>query len=359
MRDLSDTERESAQRFKLPEAVAHVCEADGCDQEMAKQELRKALAGGSLGDLRWEDELAPLDMPPGRDPRWADVEINWEAGTVRDDWSDRDPQHRMLLIRRVALRRYWPKMHPPADWEDPDRYEAQGARRARAAREEREAYDAAWNAAWEAEVRKPIERRQWFWFGDLADELARDPRTLEVDVTLRGRIVTLLTDSVRYQRFDLADGEVATLSGDPPSFVQFTPLAPGLILVDSEALVLRGDAVLRFVTAHAELPNALALLRRWFSPLVGYPDLTEQGTADGDPSKPQRAIETRRARRNEKRGEIHRAIVALRFESDWSAISDKDRCRQIENYLGKTPGWCTVITLRRTIAAFESGQAEL
>ena len=214
---------------------------DGCDLDDARRQLRKALADGALSPLRWEGARArhrwsatPWSRAiclPGRDPDWETVEIDWQAGTVRDNLGEAGPRHRVLLIQGLRLREYWPEMHPPADWDDPERYEAQGAR---LARKEREAYDAARNGVWEAESGKPIEHREWFRLGDIADELARDPRAREVDAALRGRIVEDLTAWVRRQEFDLAAGEAATLGGDPPSFVPLMPLSPLAILSDPD-----------------------------------------------------------------------------------------------------------------------------
>ena len=276
----SGAERELAQWRTLLEAVAHVCAADGCDLDDASRQLRKALTDGALSPLRWEDArstpmvgdaMVPVDMPPGRDPDWETVEIDWQAGTVRDDGGEAGPRRRVLLIHRLRLQEHWPEMHPPADWGDPERYEAQGARLARKAREEREAYDAARNAVWEGECGKPVEHRQWFRLGDLADELVRDPRILAIDDAVRGRIMENLTAWIRRQEFDLAAGEVATLGGDPPSFVRLTPLPPLAILSDPESTLLRRDAAERFVRAHGELPNAAALLGRWFNPAASQP----------------------------------------------------------------------------------------
>jgi hypothetical protein len=119
---LSRAERERAQWFTLPEAVAHICESDGCDREAARQQLQHALSDGALGVLRWEDARAgpaghraggatiPLDIPPGRNPDyWRNENINWEAGTVLDHSEyAHPPRHRRLLIRRLALQSHWP-----------------------------------------------------------------------------------------------------------------------------------------------------------------------------------------------------------------------------------------------------------
>ena len=245
--------------------------ADDCDPDDARRQLRKALADGALSPLRWEDARPTPTvgdatvLPPSRDPHWKAVEIDWQAGTVRDDWSEAGSRNRVLLIQRLRLREYWPEMHPPADWDDPERYVAQGARLARKEREEREAYDAARNAVWEAELGKPIECRQWFQLGDLADELARDPYTLAIDHAVRGRIMENLTAWIQRQEFDLAAGEVATLGGKPPSFVLSTPLPPLAILPDPDSTLLRRGAAERFMRAHRELPNAAALVGRWFN----------------------------------------------------------------------------------------------
>ena len=287
----SCAERELAQWRTPLQAVAHVCAADGCDLDNARRQLRKALTDGALSPLRWEDArstpmvgdaMVPVDMPPGRDPDWETVEVNWEAGTVRDGWGEAGPRHRVLLIHRLRLQEHWPEMHPPADWGDPERYEGQGARLARKDREEREAYDAVRNAVWEAECGKPIEHRQWFRLGDLADELARDPRILAIDDGIRGRIMEDLTARIRRQEFDMAAGEVATLGGNPPSFEPLTPLSPRAILSDPNSTLLRRDAAERFVRTDRELPNAAALMGRWFSPAASQPKSSRERQRPSD-----------------------------------------------------------------------------
>jgi hypothetical protein len=168
----------------------------------------------------------------------------------------------MLLIHRLALRKYWPEMYPRAGREDEDRYEAQQTRLMRAARENREAVDAAWQAAWDAEHAKPRRQRQYFSFGEFADFLARDPRTLALDDGLRIRILSDLADWVLHQQFDLASGEVATLTGDPPSFEPFEPPPLGTIITAPEGLMLRREAGRRYIEANPKLENAADLLRQ-------------------------------------------------------------------------------------------------
>jgi hypothetical protein len=122
----------------------------------------------------------------------------------------------------------------PDKYTDPERYEQEQARRMRAVREEREAYDAARNAAWHAELGKPMASRQWFLSGDLLDELATNPQNLEVDAVLRRRIFKKLANVVWYRQF--VDGEVATLSGEPPSFVSLPPPSRDKFIIFDEDL---------------------------------------------------------------------------------------------------------------------------
>jgi hypothetical protein len=119
----SRAERERAQWRTLPEAMAHVCAADGCDPDDARRQLLRALTNGDLQPALWEDArpmgraggaAMPLDMPPGRDPHWKTVDIDWQAGTVQDDWGEAGPRHRVLLISRLRLREHWPETQPAA-----------------------------------------------------------------------------------------------------------------------------------------------------------------------------------------------------------------------------------------------------
>jgi len=111
---------------------------------------------------------------------------------------------------------------------------------------------------WEAERAKPIEQRQWFRLADLADKLARDPHTLTSDSALRGRIVEEL---VAWCRRTLAAGEIAILSGDPPSFELLTSL-PTYPRDPIEGLRLRREFVRRFLEAYISLPGVERLRRR-------------------------------------------------------------------------------------------------
>jgi hypothetical protein len=209
--------------------------------------------------------MVPLDIPPGRDPRWANVEIDWEAGTVLDVWGEAGPSHRVLLIHQVKLHVHWPKLQPPADpFDDPDGYEAQRYRRLRAIGEEYEAREATWQAAWDAERSKPIGQRDYFSAEEMAEALATDPRTLNKDMDLSGRIIEMISEWVTAQIFDLAAEEVAVLQGNPPEFAPLPPPSPGEILVNPGSLMLRRDAAERFIDAHNDIPNAVPLLWQWF-----------------------------------------------------------------------------------------------
>jgi hypothetical protein len=96
----------------LAEAVEQICLANGCEPEKAHGEIRGALAAGAL-PLRWADETEP---PPSGDfhhplrghDRWIVAEIDWNGGTVVDDFELRvtempQARHRRLLVDRLAL----------------------------------------------------------------------------------------------------------------------------------------------------------------------------------------------------------------------------------------------------------------
>lgn len=131
-------ESERAYWRTLPEIVDHIGAVNGCDRDAARQQIRKALANGTLGPLRWEDPrptprhigsaTADLDDPRRRDPCWLDAEIDWDAGTVLEFGFLPEYRHltrrRVLLVRRSAVAHLWP-----------DRWkEEQAAERSRAMR---------------------------------------------------------------------------------------------------------------------------------------------------------------------------------------------------------------------------------
>jgi hypothetical protein len=119
-------ERERAEWCTIPEAIGHIRLADRCDEDSARQQLRAALIDGVLTPLRWEDALpeirwprgfrptgsltVPDDLPPCPDRHWANVKIDWQTGTVQDDWAEVEPCQRVLLMRRDVLSRFWPEL---------------------------------------------------------------------------------------------------------------------------------------------------------------------------------------------------------------------------------------------------------
>ena len=52
-------EQEREQWMTLPEVVAHICVADGCDERAARRQLKAALADGAryLQHLKWKREV--------------------------------------------------------------------------------------------------------------------------------------------------------------------------------------------------------------------------------------------------------------------------------------------------------------
>ena len=159
----------------------------------------------------------------------------------------------------------------------------------RGARLQGEADDVTWNAAWSTERAKPVRRRQYFSFSEIADALTRDPRTLEVDAVLKGRVNADLTEWVMRQLFDLDGGEIVTLSGDPPDFKPLTAPQPGDIPAFApEALMARRDACRRYVEANAELPGAPGMQRLWFgaSEIAGLENIQAVIDAASQGSKP-------------------------------------------------------------------------
>jgi hypothetical protein len=92
----------------LAEGHAYVRMVCSCDLEKARDKIRGALAAG-LWPLRWEDASAGSpqgDLPPRGGPHWLFVEIDWDAGTVLDDFSKPRQalgRHRQLSIHRLGL----------------------------------------------------------------------------------------------------------------------------------------------------------------------------------------------------------------------------------------------------------------
>jgi hypothetical protein len=112
----------------LPEAVDHICDADGCDERTARHKLIAVLADDwrILGPPKWERErgdrsppfgytpaTTPTDTPP-LGPPWSQAKIRWKTGRVRDDWGEYKPgKWRVLLVSRDRVARQWPL--PPAN----------------------------------------------------------------------------------------------------------------------------------------------------------------------------------------------------------------------------------------------------
>jgi hypothetical protein len=106
-------ELEPADWRTLAEAVEQICSANRCEPEKAHGEIRGALAAGALWPLRWADETEPpasgdFHHPVGGHDRWIVAEIDWNGGTVVDDFELRvtempQARHRRLLIDRLAL----------------------------------------------------------------------------------------------------------------------------------------------------------------------------------------------------------------------------------------------------------------
>jgi hypothetical protein len=116
-------EKEREKWMTLPEAVIHIRSADGCDEEEARRQLIAALADldahrlAPLGPRRWAQEdgvqmsgLAPVG------PVWLEAQINWETGTVRDDWDAANyGKWRLLLISRWRVYHQWPSREANTD----------------------------------------------------------------------------------------------------------------------------------------------------------------------------------------------------------------------------------------------------
>jgi hypothetical protein len=139
------------------------------------------------------------------------------------------------------------------------------AERMRADRLAHEAHDAAAKAVWKAECVKPRRERQYFRFGDIADALATDPESLDIDAAKRDRIVRDLADWTSRGEFDLsADSEVVILSGEPPHFLPLGPVRPHGVFANPDELILRRNACRRYLL-NSSLTSAARLLKHWFA----------------------------------------------------------------------------------------------
>ena len=135
--------------------------------------------------------------------------------------ADGHAKWRRLLIHCISVRAVW---SPLADkYQDPDLYEEQAALRLRIAREEREAKQAAMEAVWAAECRRPMRQRQFFGADEIADALARKPGRLEIDAAEGPDI----SDWTSRGEFDYSgNSEVVTLISEPPYFAPLAPARP-------------------------------------------------------------------------------------------------------------------------------------
>ncbi len=87
---VSRAEAERARWMTLAEAVAHVCERDGCDAKAAEEQIRNALRDGTIqtwwGDQPlqpphgWPPEIQPDDAPSARPGRGA---AYWQSAQIR------------------------------------------------------------------------------------------------------------------------------------------------------------------------------------------------------------------------------------------------------------------------------------
>ena len=284
MEYISKGERELARWMFLGEVEAFVIgRFPSCGSECARQQIRAALGDGMFS-LRWDvrpevptgragGATVEERLPPRRHKRWQDARINWDSGEVLDDFyltaeaiADGHAKWRRLLIHCISVRAVW---SPLADkYQDPDLYEEQAALRLRIAREEREAKQAAMEAVWAAECRKPMRQRQFFGADEIADALARKPGRLEIDAAEGARIMRDISDWTSRGEFDLSgDSEVVTLISEPPYFAPLAPARPGEIIVYPGGLFLRRHACRRYLLS-SPLEGVSRLLRDWFPEVV-------------------------------------------------------------------------------------------
>jgi hypothetical protein len=125
----AECDRDREHWITLPEAVAHICATNNCDERVARRKLVVVLAGEprALGVLKWEREQGdqpppfgstsitmPTDTPPlGRE--WLKAKFRWKNGRVRDDWGEyKNGKWRVLLLPRRSVARRW-QPNPPSE----------------------------------------------------------------------------------------------------------------------------------------------------------------------------------------------------------------------------------------------------
>jgi hypothetical protein len=151
----------------------------------------------------------------------------------------------------------------PDKYSDPEGYEAEQARRMRADRLRREAYEHSWHRICDAERAKPIAQREYRCFAEIADDLSCDPYTLAIAPDFRERILRDLFARTQSRQF--AAGEVFCLSGNPPAFRPFQPTVGKILVIDAELFFLSREGCRRYVEARPELPRAKGLLYDLFA----------------------------------------------------------------------------------------------
>jgi hypothetical protein len=151
----------------------------------------------------------------------------------------------------------------PDKYSDPEGYEAEQARRMRAARLRREAHDRRWRRVFDAERAKPIAQRECRCFAEIADDLACDPYTLAIAPDLPERILRDLFARTQSRQF--VAGEVLTLSGNPPALRPFQPTVGKILVPDAELFFLARGGCRRYIEARPELPGAKSLSRDWLA----------------------------------------------------------------------------------------------
>ena len=110
----------------LPEAVYYVVKLDGMEPEEARRQIHFALIDGMF-ELKWGAFGPPphlstmaqepeMESPPLGGPLWETADIDWEAGTVIDNFDPANgkQERRVLLIwRRSLVNVFDPKARAP------------------------------------------------------------------------------------------------------------------------------------------------------------------------------------------------------------------------------------------------------